>query len=232
VRAGSIRSRDRGRGRTSPHHRKLLSDSAIGHEVAHARGYWTATKGMELRRLGFSTVQAIVPALVIPIRDLDGEIASYQIRPDQPRIVDGKPVKYESPIESVPVLDVPEGARELVRTGPAPVWITEGARKADAAVTAGLAYVSLPGVWSWLAKIGNAETVLPDLLRIRFTDRKVVIAFDSDVMVKPAVHKALERLAVWLESQGAWVHCLYLPVGDEKVGLDDFLAQGHSTDHL
>jgi Protein of unknown function (DUF3631)/Domain of unknown function (DUF3854) len=219
--------------RLADHHRKLLSDSAISDEVAAARGCFTATKAIELRRLGFSTVQAIVPSLVIPIRGLDGDIVSYQARPDQPRIVDGKPCKYESPAGSVPVLDVPVGARDLVRVPPAPIWITEGARKTDAAVTAGLACVSLPGVWSWVSKIGNAKTVLPDLLRIRFADRKVVIAFDSDCMSKAAVHAALEKLAGWLESQGAWVHCCYLPAADgEKVGLDDFLAPGHSVDRL
>jgi hypothetical protein len=216
-----------------PHHLKLLADSAISDEVMRRRGYFTATKPIELRRLGFSTVQAIVPSLVIPIRGIDGEIVSYQARPDQPRIVDGRPVKYESPAGSTAVLDVPTGHGKAVRSSTGALWITEGARKADAAVTAGLVCVSLPGVWSWVSKIGSAKTVLPDLLRIKFTDRKAVIAFDSDVMEKPDVHAALGKLAAWLESQGAWVHCAYLPAGeDEKVGLDDFLATGASVDRL
>lgn len=131
------------------------------------------------------------------------------------------------------MLDVPTGVRDGVRTGTAPLWITEGARKADSAVTAGLVCVSLPGVWSWVHRIGNAKTVLPDLLRIRFTDRKVVIAFDSDVMVKPEVRAALGKLAAWLESEGAWVHCLYLPHDDDvKLGLDDALADGYSVERL
>jgi Protein of unknown function (DUF3631)/Domain of unknown function (DUF3854) len=216
-----------------PHHRLLLADSKISEDVVEQRGYWSAAKPIELRRLGFSTVQAIVPSLVIPIRGIDGELVSYQARPDQPRIMDGKPVKYESPAGSVAVLDVPAGIRDRVRTGVAAVWITEGARKADAAVSAGLVCVSLPGVWSWVRKIGHAKTVLPDLLRIKFTDRKVVIAFDSDVMVKPEVHAALEKLAKWLEAQGAWVHSLYLPHDDdEKLGLDDALASGYTIDRL
>src|SRR5829696_48802 len=100
---------------TSPrlldHHRLLLADSGISDDAIAQRGYFSATKAIELRRLGFSTVQAIVPALVIPIRGVDGDIVSYQARPDQPRIVDGKPCKYESPAGSVPVVDVPAGAR-------------------------------------------------------------------------------------------------------------------------
>lgn len=215
-----------------PAHRAILKDSAIGDEVIAQRGYFSATKAIELRRLGFSTVQAIVPSLVIPIRGVDGEIVSYQLRPDQPRIVDGKPVKYESPAGGVAVLDVPIAIRARLRSDASSLWVTEGARKADAAVSAGMVCVSLPGVWSWVTKIGGAKTVLPDLLRIKLDERKVVIAFDSDVMTKPAVHAALVKLAAWLESQGAWVNCLYLPAGEKKVGLDDFLATGNSVERL
>lgn len=56
-------------------HRRLLADSAISDDVARARGYWTATKTIQLSRLGFSSVQAITPALVVPIHSLDGELA-------------------------------------------------------------------------------------------------------------------------------------------------------------
>src|SRR5207253_2846962 len=64
--------------------------------------------------------------------------------------------------------------------------------------------------------------------------REVVIGFDSDVMVKPQVHAALVRLAAFLKSRGARVSYLYLPYGDgaAKVGLDDYIAQGHGVDDL
>jgi hypothetical protein len=55
-------------------HLAMLQASAISEEVALARGYWTATKRSELRDLGFATVQQLVPALVIPIRSVTGEI--------------------------------------------------------------------------------------------------------------------------------------------------------------
>src|SRR4051794_17530209 len=120
------------------HHRMLVVDSAISEEAIARRGYFTATTAMQLRRLGFAAVQATTPALVIPIHGLDGELVGYQGRPDQPRVVDGKPLKYESPAGTTTLLDVPPGARDRARRSSAPLWITEGARKADSAVSRGL----------------------------------------------------------------------------------------------
>ena len=50
-----------------------------------------------LRQLGFSTAQQRVPALVIPLWNVHGDVAFHQARPDYPRLRDGKPVKYETP---------------------------------------------------------------------------------------------------------------------------------------
>ena len=210
------------------HHRELVEASGISPEVSAERGYWTATKKTELQVLGFSPAQRNVPALVVPIRDAAGEVVNYQVRPDTPRIGDtGKPLKYESPAGMPPTLDVPLRCREGLRSVHAPLWITEGARKADAAASAGLCCVSLPGVWSWVRRLNaDARQVLPDLQRVRLDERKVVVAFDSDVMAKRQVHAALEALAEYLRSQGALVHFAYLPEPEPgvKCGLDDFLA--------
>ena len=52
-------------------------------------------------------------------------------------------------------------------------------------------------------------------------------------MVKPAVHAASERLGKFLTGRGAEVRYVYLPsVNGDKVGLDDFLAAGHTVDDL
>jgi Protein of unknown function (DUF3631)/Domain of unknown function (DUF3854) len=216
-------------------HRQLLEDSAVSTEVAAERGYWTATRKAELETLGFKRYQQTVPALVIPFRDARGRIVNYQIRPDQPRIGDnGKPVKYESPAGIVPTLDVPPRCRDRLHSPHSPLWISEGARKADAATSAGLCCVSLPGVWSWVKRLnGDARQVLPDLQRVKFEDRKVIVAFDSDVMVKPQVHKALEAFNTYLLSQGAIVSFCYLPELEPgvKCGLDDFLA-AHPVEEL
>jgi hypothetical protein len=217
------------------HHRELLEASVISPEVIAARGYWTATRKAELEQLGFARYQRIVPSLVVPIRDVRGRVVNYQARPDQPRIEsNGRPCKYESPAGIPPTLDVPPHAAGALGRAHAPLWVTEGARKADSAVSAGLCCVSLPGVWSWAKRLnGDARQVLPDLQRVKLEDRKVVLAFDSDVMAKPQVHKALEALHAYLVSQGALVRFLYLPEleAGEKTGLDDFLAR-HAVEEL
>src|SRR2546427_7205591 len=95
-----------------PQHTELISKSGISLEVAAARGYRSVQTKAELRRLGFGENQVRVPTLLIPIWNVVGEIALYQIRPDEPRIMKGKPVKYETPAGARMTLDVPPPARQ------------------------------------------------------------------------------------------------------------------------
>src|SRR3989442_12808379 len=90
-----------------PHHSRLIEASAISPEVARARGYRSVTTSAALRKLGFSERQARAPALLIPVWGVHGEIVLYQARPDDPRIVDGKALKYETPAGARMALDVP-----------------------------------------------------------------------------------------------------------------------------
>jgi hypothetical protein len=98
-----------------PHHLAQLQASAIAREVIEARGYRSATTRAGLKRLGFSEAQARAPALVIPLWGVAGEVVGCQARPDWPRVVDGKAVKYETPRGSRAVLDAHPFAR--VRLG-------------------------------------------------------------------------------------------------------------------
>ncbi|MDQ3259073.1 MAG: DUF3854 domain-containing protein, partial [Acidobacteriota bacterium] len=131
------------------HHAELISASAISDEVVRARGYRTVTDKAELKALGFGEAQRRTPALLIPVRSVTGEIATYQIRPDEPRIKDGKPLKYETPAGTRMALDIPPMARLMLADPALPLFITEGARKADAAVSRGLCCVALLGVWNF-----------------------------------------------------------------------------------
>ena len=76
--------------------------------------------------------------------------------------------------------------------------------------------------------------MLADLDFVAWSGRKVYIAIDSDVMTKKAVQQALDRLAEILRRKEASVRHIYLPEGPEgcKVGVDDFLAAGHSVQDL
>ena len=218
-----------------PQHAALLTASGINEPVVAARGYRSVKTKAELRGLGFSEPQARVPALLIPIWNVHGQIATYQTRADAPRIVDGRPVKYEIPRGSRMVLDVPPSCRPKLGDPGVPLFVTEGVRKADAAASVGLCCVDVIGVWSWRGtNEDGGKTVLPDWESIALNDRVVYLVFDSDVMTKRSVHQALARLREFLRSRHADVRIIYLPAGPggAKVGLDDYLVAGHTVDVL
>jgi hypothetical protein len=216
--------------RLLPQHERLLRQSAISREVESARNYWSATTGKELEALGFASAQRRVPALVIPIHDATGKLVLHQIRPDTPRIRRGKALKYETPAGERLTLDVPPTIRHQLGNPKEPLWITEGCRKADAAVSAGACCVSLLGVWSWRGtnSDGGKVAIAPLTEGIAWNGRRVYLAFDSDVARKPDVKRALDRLAAYLVARGADVLLVQLAdvEGEAKVGLDDYLAAG------
>ena len=219
-----------------PQHQALIGASGIAPEVVAARRYRSVATKAELRSLGFGDRQCRLPALLIPIWDVTGKIGTYQARSDEPRIGDnGKPIKYETPRGSRMVLDVPPPARPQIADPSIPLFVTEGARKADALVSRGLCCIALLGVWNWRGTndIGG-KVALPDWEDIALNDRPVCICFDSDMMAKSEVHKALIRLKAFLDQRGAKVRVIYLPSGHrgEKVGVDDYLAAGHSVEQL
>jgi hypothetical protein len=185
-----------------PQHADLLAASSITPEVAQARGYRSVRKKAELGRLGFNPGQCLVPGLLIPVHGAAGGVVTYQLRPDVPRIKDAKPLKYETPGGSRMALDVPPTARPWLADPQRPLFITEGVRKADAAVSRGLCCVALLGVWNWRGTNGlGGKTALGDWESVALNGREVYIVFDSDVMEKPDVYAALVRLKAFLESR-------------------------------
>ena len=230
----------------SPAHQAIITASSISPEVAAARGYRSIPAGPEgigqLATLGFDSYQRRAPALLIPIYGVSGELVTYQIRPDNPRLKKskgkpgaGKALKYETPAGSRMVLDVPRAAHAQLKDPTVPLWITEGARKADSAVSHGLCCIALLGVDSWRGTNDEGgKTALSCWDSIALNGREVTIAFDSDVMEKADVAKALERLRAFLVGREARVSLAYLPTaaGGAKVGLDDFFAAGGTVDAL
>jgi hypothetical protein len=227
-------------------HLKMLHESAITDEVIAARGYRTITESNELHELGFAPAQWRVPGLLIPLWTTDGEqLAVY--RPDNPRVVENKSkrnpdgshpnkvIKYEFVKGKGMRLDCPPMAREQLGSPNVTLWITEGQKKADALVSAGLCAIALLGVWNFRGT--NAEggkTWLADWQDIALNGRDVRIVFDSDIMVKPEVQQAMRTLTSTLAKKGASVQNVYLPSepGRGKVGVDDWLNAGHSLEEL
>ena len=185
----------------APHHAAMLAASDIAPEVRAARGYWTATTKVELARLGFSASQQLKPALVVPIYNVRGELSTYMLRPDAPRIRDGKPAKYEFMRGFRMALDVPNlgDIRMQLDDPQVPLWITEGSKKIDALVAHGCCGVGVIGVWNWRGtNEKGGKVALADWELIALNDRATYICYDSDVMVKREVYGGLCRLAEFL----------------------------------
>jgi hypothetical protein len=214
----------------SEEHRKMLEEgSGISAAVVEGRGYWTGAKRPQLEGL-VKAYQRRVPALVLPTHSPDGETTSLQVRPDRPRVRNGKAIKYETPGDSECILDLHPFMRPAARDASTPLWITEGVKKGDALASRGECAVALTGVWNWQ----RGGEPLPCWSHVALEGREVLVAFDSDVMTKPEVQLALERLVAFLEGRGARVLVVYLADAKEgsKVGVDDYLAAGGTVAEL
>jgi len=118
-----------------PDHLAMLACSSITPEHAATRGYQTITSENAATLADINIVRPgrRTPGLLVPQLRSDGSTWGYQYRPDDPRLRDGKPVKYETPWQQSNGLDVPPGVGELLGDPAVPLWITEGVKKADCA---------------------------------------------------------------------------------------------------
>lgn len=220
---------------SAAHAKKLFDDAGISAEVINARGYQTITKeshGESYKENGWGGLVRSMPALEIPIWNVHGRAACPQIRPDNPRLVSGKVIKYEWPRGENLCLDVNPLLLDRVK-GTEPLVITEGVIKSDAAISRGLCAIGLLGVYGFRGRnIYGGITAFDDWQYINLKQRDVYIAFDSDVVQKPQVQKALTALRTFLQGKGAIVHTVYLPGGPEgeKVGLDDYFHDHTASD--
>ncbi len=223
------------------HHRRMLEEgSVIDPAVIAERPYCTAAKKVDLKRKGFSRDQqdtlsprdgefGLLAPICWPNRE---EPPFWVLRPDHPRTSKyGKKVKYEMPPGSRMALDSPPRCHPWLADPSIPLWITEGQKKGDAGASYGLCMISLIGVWNFRGtnEFGG-KTALAEWEDVALNGRRVYMVFDSDVMQKIEVYRALSRLRSFLKGRGADVHVVYLPSGPggEKVGLDDFFAADRS----
>lgn len=218
-------------------HAEHLQASAISIEVIRERGYRSVSRKGELGELGFSKSQQRVPGILIPLWGVDGEVCGYQYRPDSPRLKSkGKTIKYENPTGSSIRLDVPPRCRSMIGDPQIPIWFVEGVKKADALASQGVCAIALTGIWGFKGRNSfGGTTVLADFDFLSLKGRVAYIGYDSDYQDNPQVRKAQARLEEILRRKGcAEVKPLYLPPGSqgEKVGVDDFLAQGHTVEDL
>jgi len=232
----------------SPDHYKMLHEgSGISDEVIELRPYRTVTDPKQLEALGFSRVQARnVPGLLLPVNCTDGTNGLSVYRPDVPRVVKDehrrrtaagqikeRTIKYELPPKVGVRVDCPRICRPALADPDKPLWITEGQKKADALASRGVIALALLGVWNFKGRNSfGGVSFLADFDYVAFKNRDVRIVFDSDLMTKAGVRKALERFTEHLQRKGAHVAAVYLPTLEgQKVGVDDFLLT-HSIEDL
>jgi len=211
------------------HSRHLTESSGISVDVIRERGYRSLLGKSELEKLGFTPAQQRAPGILIPLWSVDGKEAGCQFRPDHPRTSGrGKPVKYESPAGSSNRLDCPPRCQKTIGNPQVPLWITEGSKKADALASKGACAISVTGVWGFKGKNQfGGITFLTDWDYVALKNRTVYLAFDSDIITKEPVRKALEHIGEHLKRKGATVQIIQLPQleGQDKTGIDDYLLR-------
>jgi Domain of unknown function (DUF3854) len=107
------------------------------------------------------------------------------------------------------------------------LFITEGEKKAVAAVQEGIPCVAFSGVWTWR----QDGKPIDDLDIVTWQGRKVYIVFDSDAARNYQIQQSEQALKIELESRGADVSVIRLPAnGSKKVGLDDYLLLHKNRD--
>jgi hypothetical protein len=214
-----------------PAHIEYLAARAVTPDVAARRGYRSVSTRSELHNMGFGRSQQLAPSLAIPIWGAwpTPEPVLFQHRPDNPRRnAKGRLRKFELPARAGMHFDVHPSQLSRVADPSLPLLVTEGVVKGDAAVSClDVCTISLAGVWNWRgSNDDDGKTALADWEFVALNDREVVVCFDSDVVTKPSVAGALERLGAMLSRRGASVRYCYLPAGNgaAKCGLDVWLA--------
>ncbi len=173
-----------------------------------------------------------VAAYRIPYFDIDGkEIrAFWRVRyleeiPGKFGAKLKKPPRYTGPSNVLPRFYFAPSIpwRKVADDVAEPVVFTEGEKKAAKACKMGLPCISVPGVWAWRSK-KKGIAAIPDFDGFHWTDRKVYLCFDNDLMTNPLVIGALSALAAELFRRGAVVVIKFLPKAKGKIGLDDYLC--------
>lgn len=189
-----------------------------------------------------------------------GEGLWGQFKPDKPRRnhETGKPIKYEAPqrleatlyllkvsnhiwgkiAERYGLLPYGDDFWQWVADHPQiPVTVTEGGKKAGAALTAGRVAVGFPGIWMGIRtpkddqgkKIGDTR-LIPALDRFAVPGRKFLFAFDSDNKPKTVqqVSKAITATGWQLKQKGSAVSIIQWSPTLGK-GIDDVIVRHGCT---
>ncbi len=171
-----------------------------------------------------------------------GHVVGGRVRRDVPEYENGKPLnKYVSTYGDRPHLYLSctdaDALADLSRT----VVIPEAEKSCQtlASLAPDVVPVGVGGCWGWRGTVGKVETPegaradekgpSPDLDRIGWQGRDVVIWFDANVTTNPKVQAAERALAHELSRRGARVRLARMPETPHVNGLDDYAA-AHGAD--
>ena len=159
-----------------PQHAQLLAESDVASHVALWRGYKSVAAPSELKALGFASYKCRAPGMLIPLHGVDGCVRGYQLRPDNPPAKQGKPIKYETPAgQKLFLVGHPLVTCHLGDPS-RPLILTEGVRKADAALSAGYDAIALLGVYGFRGTNAmGGKTVLAEFETVATNGRDVYV---------------------------------------------------------
>ena len=184
-------------------HLKELRASGLSDQTIEAAGVRSAA-AEEVRRI-LGRTKPIGPGLVFEYPSCNGAAPFSRVKPDEKQTdKDGKAAKYLTAAGAGNRLYLPATLDcQVLEDISIPLLVTEGEKKALAAIQAGFSCMGLAGVWCWKGKDKAGQSApLPDLDAITWEGRPVYIVFDSDVMTKRPVQLALERFTEILALKG------------------------------
>jgi len=163
----------------------------------------------------------------IPYRDIQGRDTNFRRFRN---LLDNAAPKYQQLKDSVtlPYFEPVTKNWERVSQDPSiALNIVEGEKKSVlTALATGTPTIGLSGTDSWRSSKKNLA-ILIGLHAIRWKGRKVTICFDASNPVNPLTTHATYRLALFLRSEGAAVHIVFLPAlnSEGQTGPDDYANQ-------
>lgn len=185
-----------------PHHLADLRRSGLSDQTIRWAGIRSETDPAKIAAgLRWNRPANIGPAIEIPYPQLSGGFNGFaRFKPDRPRVVDGKPHKYEQPL-GVPnhaYFGLRASIELLLDTGP--VLVTEGEKKTLAADQSGVPTIGICGPWGWTKKMekGQERELIYDLQDVDWNGRVVAILWDLDAKRNPNVHQG------FITDQPAW----------------------------
>lgn len=226
----------------TPAHRDVLIQRGLSEEAIRAQGYRTLPRDGRsamakalleefnetiLRTIPGAYVKtengrswwswAGAPGLLIPVRNVAGQIVALKVRADDPKLPRYSTISSRQHGGAGPgaLIHVPLHDEAMDTTI---VRITEGELKADVAHhRTGILTLAVPGVSNW-------RPVIPILAKL--AAQRVLVAFDTDSRTNVHVKAALARTCEELAVQGLDVQQERWPEEWGK-GIDDVLANGH-----